>query len=113
MPESKDDHQPMSGAAALLRMYWMIIGNGALVFLAALIASHKFHTILAPSVAYWAIALSLILARYVDIRHMGGENAEGNRKATMEDWKRYALLVGLVATAGWIVAVAIAMHFTK
>jgi len=90
----------------------MLIGNAALFFIALMIVSHKFSSLLVPSLIYWGITISVIVARYIDIRHMNGETAEG-KPATIENWKRHALLMGLVASAIWIGAIGIAMFSTK
>lgn len=84
----------------LVRLTW-IFGASLLVFCAIFIAQGK-----APGLAdtiFLLITLGLILARYVDIRYLKGETAD-NQPATLKHWRRYSVIVLVVA--GFLYALA-------
>lgn len=97
----------VSGVGLLIRLYWMLFGNSALLILALFIATHKYDMLLVASLAYFAIIVSMVVVRYVDIRFFNGETVDG-RPATMEHWRRYAMIIAIAGLAAWLVALAIA-----
>lgn len=75
-----------------LRLYWMMLGNGALVIAAAFLLADPQMPARLPIAAFGFGVASLIAARYVDIRYCGGQTTDG-RAADLEDWKRYVKLL--------------------
>lgn len=75
-----------------LRLYWMMFGNGVVVIAAALpLAYPQMPT--APQLAGFALGVvSLVAARFVDIRYCGGQTADG-APASLDDWKRYVRIL--------------------
>jgi hypothetical protein len=45
---------------------------------------------------FLALALAIILVRFIDIKHLKGETLD-NRPATLRDWRRYALMILIAA----------------
>lgn len=84
--------------AALLRVYWMAVGNLALFFCAMFAARRP-----APSVLdglFVAVAITLIIARYIDIARFRGQTADGE-PANLGHWRKYALILVPVAAGLW------------
>jgi len=103
MEEQK--HDPPAGC--LLRIFWMMIGNVMLLSCAYGIVQHRSGMLSIADAFYWAVVGSLLAARFIDIRDFCGTTAEGG-PATMAHWRRYAVLLGVVATALWFVLHGIA-----
>lgn len=94
-------YDPASGC--LLRLFWMMLGNLALLAAAYAIVVNSASTFGLADVFYWVIAGSLLWARYADIRYMKGRTADGE-PATMSDWRRYAMFLVAVSAGVWIAA---------
>lgn len=93
----------MAGWRVLSRLYWLVLGN---VLGAGLLFTIVEKRVAFPSV--WDVAfvlsiVSLIVVRYVDIRHFKGETCFGE-PSTMDHWRRYACLTGLAGLGGELVA---------
>jgi hypothetical protein len=84
----------------IIRLTW-IFGVSLLVFGAIFIIQGD-NPGLADAV-FWLIALGLIVARYIDIRHLKGETAD-NKPATLKHWRRYSLI--LLISAGLLYLLA-------
>ena len=89
----------------------MIIGNVILLSCAYGIIQHRSSVLSIADAFYWAIVGSLLAARYVDIRYLYGTTADDD-PATMAHWRRYATVLGVVSTALWLGAHAIAHYGT-
>ena len=91
-----------SGSSSLARIFWMLIGNVILFFLAMSI--YQRHTTLSWfDLAYWIAVLLLVLIRYCDIKYLGGLTAQG-QPASIAHWRKYVILLLLIATGVWLVA---------
>lgn len=91
-----------SGKAAFVRFYWMCLGN-ALLFVFFCIILNKPEVF--PSFAdagVWLSAITLVLARYADIRFLGGKNGTGKEPSTMADWRKYSATVLGATAALWL-----------
>jgi hypothetical protein len=100
-------HDPPAGC--LMRLFWMMIGNVILLLCAYRITQHQSSVLSIADAFYWTIVGSLLAARYVDIRCFCGTTADGD-PATMAHWRRYARGLGVVSTALWLGAHAIAYY---
>jgi len=102
-PERRQEepHDRHEATGCLLRLYWMLLGN-ALVALFAYRIAERGGTITALDVFFWLGAASLVIARYVDVRFLGGKTAEGE-PATMKHWQRYSLHVLALSVVLWLV----------
>lgn len=100
-------HPTPAPAGCLLRLFWMLVGNAIVYGSLAMIAMNgePFPSPL-DAVAWVTVAL-IVLARRVDITRHAGTTASGE-PATLAHWRRYAVIVVLVAAAATIVAHAIA-----
>lgn len=87
-----DDRTTDSVLGLFLRLYWMMLGNGVLVIAAAFpLVYPKIPSALSLA-AFVLGVVSLIAARFVDVRYCGGQTAEGT-PASIEDWTRYVRLL--------------------
>jgi hypothetical protein len=84
---------------SVARIYWMLLGYGILGLIGATIA--KSGPLLSlRDVGYWAVAVSIVAVRYVDVAYLHGTTAEGE-PSTIVHWRRYAVVLMLVAIAVW------------
>ena len=74
---SDSPEKPSSSAGCLLRTYWMFAGNVIAAFLGIFIAQQKGDFYTSKDILYWLAVASVILARYLDVRFMNGQTAEG------------------------------------
>ena len=84
----------------IARVLWLALGNMALLFLLVPIARARSFSYL--DVIFWAVVAALLALRFADIRFLKGQNTEGGR-ATMVDWRRYAVLLTAIAGGAWVV----------
>jgi len=103
IPNQQVPANPESSSGCLsivVRLTW-IFGVSLLVFGAIFIMQGK-----APGLAdaiFWLITLGLILARYVDIRYLKGETTD-NKPATLKHWRRYSVVILIVAGLLYLLA---------
>ena len=91
-----------SGAGCLMRLYWTLAGNAALaITFGILFHRHPKFPSLTDAVCL-LLVMSLICARYIDIRYCKGETGDG-KPATMAVWRRYCLLIVLGSACIWLV----------
>ncbi len=98
---TKDSHS--SVVAALLRLFWMLLGYAVIVLLSLIIVVDSEGGFSWRDIAVGAVGLAIIAARYVDIARYRGDTAEGT-PATMEHFRRYATRVAVGTPAVWGVA---------
>jgi hypothetical protein len=92
-------------SGCLVRLFWMLVGNLGLLLAAIGIGeNHAGFTLTGRDIFFWAVALSLVAVRYVDIRCLEGRTADNNRPASVSDWRRYAATVFGISLAVWLVA---------
>jgi hypothetical protein len=95
----KQDYDASGGC--LIRLFWMIVGN-ALLFLCAMAIAQGTSSWFSPIDAlFWIIVGSLLITRYVDIRYFNGMTGDGDA-ATMADFRRYAVLLAMIAFCLWV-----------
>jgi hypothetical protein len=94
-------------AGCLLRISWMMVGNVVLLFCAYGITEHRSGVLSIADAFYWTLVGSLLAARYIDIRYLYGLTVDGD-PASLDDWRRYAVFLVLVATGLWLVLHAVA-----
>jgi hypothetical protein len=98
---SDPSEKPTTGGGCLLRTYWMMVGNALVALAAIFIAEDKGVSFTSKDILYWLAVGSVITGRYLDIRFMNGQTADG-KPATMKDCERYTTVYGGVAVLGWI-----------
>ncbi len=92
----------------LARLYWMLFGNLALLFTGFGIARAENGLYL--GILYILILISLISIRYVDVKFLNGQLADVSGPATINDWKKYSILIFLLSFSG-LVGVAVFKKF--
>jgi hypothetical protein len=80
------------------RLYWMLFGNLAMLFTGFVIA--RSGNALYPSILYFLILISVISARYADVKFLNGQLADVSGPATINDWKKYSISISLLSFAG-------------
>lgn len=92
-----------SPAGCLLRMVWMLAGNGALYLSLVMIVMTGAQL---PSyldvIAILAVVL-MIVTRRLDITHFAGRTM-GDEPATLAHWRRHTVLLVASATMAWLFA---------
>ena len=87
-----DAKAPDSVLGLFLRLYWMLGGNAILAIAAAYPLSHTETPVLLTLTVCCLISISMIAARYVDIRACDGQTVDGDL-ADFGHWKRYAMIL--------------------
>lgn len=75
-----------------LRLYWVMLGNGVVVIAAVFPLAYPQMSTALPLACFGFGVVSLIVARFVDIRYCGGQTADGT-PASLDDWKRYVRIL--------------------
>lgn len=107
---SDPQETPATLSGLFLRIWWMALGNAALLFLLLMMAQQRQELPSLLDAAFVVLVASLIVARLTDIRYFDGATAEGAR-ATMDHFRRYAVRLLAISAAGWGVANAAAAAF--
>ncbi len=100
--KNSTDNENKGDAGCFARIYWMLIGNAMLVIAFAFLIRDK---PLFPSFfdfLYLFSAGSLVVVRYVDIRHFNGGTGFGD-PATMDDWRKYSIGLLIGSLGVWLV----------
>ena len=93
--------EPTGCLGGVVRVAWLGVGNGALLFLALGIAQQRAFPVL--DLTYWAVVVGLIAIRYLDITKLHGLTSNGE-PASLQHWRRYAIFLILASAAVWLVA---------
>ncbi|MCA9593119.1 MAG: hypothetical protein KC776_07405, partial [Myxococcales bacterium] len=103
MEETQKEAKSLSGASLLLRLFWMMGGQLALLGSLAIIVRDDpaFHS--AVSIGFWVVLGLMILARYLDVTKYGGAKADGETRATLADVKKFAMGGVGLGGAFWLV----------
>ena len=93
----------------LPRLFWGLIGNAILWYCTLLIQQQVYgQGFFSPlDIIYWATVGAMVIIRFADIRYLHGETYHGE-PATMSHFRRYLLLMPIVALGIWILAHALA-----
>ena len=97
----KSPPEPSGCLPVLVRITWLMWGNLALLLSAALVAEGE--TPILSDVLFFAVCAGLIGVRYLDIVRFNGETSDGER-ATLADWRRYSIRIGILSAALWTLA---------
>lgn len=103
---------PVAPAGCLLRLFWIVAGNGAIFLSLATIVATKPPL---PSYLDFIVGISLILmlaARWLDVTRCGGRTLS-NEPATLHHWRRYAVMLVGVTLAAWSLAHLAAGSFSR
>ena len=100
-PQAVDDQGTAAGV--LVRLWWMLVGNFILALCIVFIVQNRGEFFHAADPVFGIAVLSLIVARYVDIKFCRGLTATGV-PATMRTWVRYAVFLALGSAVVWAAA---------
>jgi hypothetical protein len=84
----------------LIRLYWMLIGNAALIMCVAAILTHRGGFLSVADIVYWVLVITMGVARFVDIRKFGGRTAAG-QPASATHWRRYLVFLIVASSVIW------------
>ena len=91
-----------SGMGAILRLWWMFLGNAVFLFSGLYIAvGGRGWRLSLVDVVFWAATVSLLFARFLDISWYRGSTSTGE-PTTMAHWRRYAVLLLVISVALWV-----------
>lgn len=89
-----------SPAGCLLRLFWFFAGNMLLAFLGIQLFFRKSPSLSRLDLYFWLVMLSILAARYADVRYCEGATTDG-QQATLQDWKQHAVTLIFCATLAW------------
>jgi hypothetical protein len=104
-PASAPIQHQQGGLGTFARIFWALVGNAVLLFMAlAIFQRHApFFSFAGIDLAYWIMVLLLVVIRYCDIKYLGGLTSK-DEPATLVHWRKYAMLVLLIAAGIWLIA---------
>lgn len=108
MTDRSDVSSPTPVFGLLMRIWWMFLGLGALLVVLVVMAFERGDLPSLIDAVFAALVVSLVAARFTDVRFFEGTTAEG-APATMGDFRRYALRLAAGSATGWGVANAVAL----
>jgi len=85
-------------SGCLVHLFWTLIGNFVLVLCLVLMIRKGFSSI---DIVYWVTVGFMLITRYLDIKKFQGINMDG-KQSTVQDWKRYSILLIALSSLGWI-----------
>jgi hypothetical protein len=101
---SRIESTPSLGVLA--RFYWMAIGPMIIILIAVAFMMKSLEKNVITNLVYWGLVLSVILVRYLDIRYLKGETADGE-PATLKHWKRFCIILLTIYTCLWVVLICL------
>ena len=104
-----DVKQETNYLAIVVRLFWVLVGVAILAMIAFFLANNRESIFSLADVAYGAMVVLLIGARYLDVVKFHGLTSEGDRPATLQDWRCYVRNLILGSGITWFVAHGIAL----
>jgi hypothetical protein len=92
--------RPTSGVGAILRIFWMFFGLGALALVAAVTARDGAGEPSWRDALFWVLVFALVAARYLDVERYGGLTADG-KPASLADVRFYTVRLVGASLALW------------
>jgi hypothetical protein len=103
-PDTQTPQTPQqSGLGYLVRFVWMLIGPAIVILSLLLLFRGDRGNFSTADAVLWIAVGACVVLRYVDVSRLNGLKATGER-ATMADWRRYAVVLVIVASGLWILA---------
>lgn len=99
-----------SGLGMLFRIFWMFLGNVILLIFLIWIFENENKSLGIKDMIYWIIVCLLIIARYIDIKKLGGLTVTGS-PASMSIWYRYTVFMAILAGLLWGIVYLIKYFF--
>lgn len=110
--QSTPDAPPIAPAGCLLRLIWIVAGNGAIFLSLAMIIATKAPLPSSLDVIVGIAAVVNLAARWLDVTRCAGRTLS-NEPATLQHWRRYAALLVGVTLAAWSFAHLVAGSFSR
>jgi len=108
-PAQPDSHVPQqSGLGYLARFIWMLIAPAVAVLSLLLIFQNRQGSFSTADAVMWCAVVACVGLRYIDVSRLNGLRATGE-PASIADWRRYALVVVIVALVLWGIARRVAI----
>lgn len=101
--------QPTSFVALVSRLFWMMLGPMILIVLALNIATIGTSWFTMMDIAFLVVLAFVLAARGIEFLGASPQTATGE-PATMDDYRRYALVVLAIGLAIWVVANVVGNH---
>jgi hypothetical protein len=99
-----DSHVPQqSGLGYLARFIWMLIGPAVAIISLMVMFQNQQGRFSSADTVLWCAIVACVGLRYLDISRLNGLKATGE-PASIADWRRYAIVVVVVALAIWGIA---------
>jgi hypothetical protein len=95
------DQKYDSSSGCLIHLFWLIVGNVALLIVAGQILFHTGGRFSVFDAIYWLFVVLILAARYADIRFFKGTTVDG-KPSTLEDLRRHATILIISAGVIWI-----------
>jgi hypothetical protein len=89
--------------ALLARIFWMALGNFALLICAANIFMGESSSTRVSDIIFWSVVPAMIIVRFLDIKFLDGQTTTGE-PATLSHWRKYAVLLIIISAIIWSVA---------
>lgn len=99
--KDQTNNEYSNGAGCFIRFYWMFIGNALLAITFAFLIQKRPQLPSLLDAASLLAVISLVLVRYVDMRHFEGGTGEGS-PATMSHWRKYSAVLVIGSLAIWL-----------
>lgn len=96
--EGRGSNDSLVGCFA--RLFWMAIGNIALILVAIGILRKPAWTFSWLDAAFWAVVLGVLGVRYLEVTRLGGLDVDG-KPVTRRTLMRYAIGVGSTGAVLW------------
>ena len=88
------------------RLYWLAAGPGGALLCGAYLATTRRGEAGFFDLLFWLLILSTLAVRYLDIRFFQGATSAGE-PATMKHWRRYSVVLLVLAAGGWAATLAL------
>jgi hypothetical protein len=98
-------HDPLAGC--LTNIVWMMVGPGVLGLSAMSVLVSRDPALRLIDAIYWVLVAAMLTARYLEVRWFQ-RVTEGSAPQTMRDFRRYAVLLAVMALTAWCTAHGVA-----
>lgn len=97
--------------ALLARIFWMALGNFALMICAANILMSESSSTRISDIIFLCVVPAMIIVRFLDIKFLDGQTVTGE-PATLSHWRKYTIVLIIISAIIWAVVHMIA-NFSK
>ena len=109
-PTNQTTDKQRGALAILARIFWMFLGNFALMVCAANIFMGESSSTRISDIIFWCVVPAMIIVRFLDIKFLDGQTTTGE-PATLSHWRQYAVLLIIISAVIWLAAHAVAGMF--